>query len=82
MTWNPYKRRIGRPKRTFNEVIQQDNFSKPVMESKNPDLKILFPHCIGVHHAGMVRSDRLLTEKLFASGAIKVYIFQTFYNNF
>jgi len=27
----------------------------------------------GIHHAGMLRADRNLTEKLFSQGLIKVY---------
>jgi hypothetical protein len=32
----------------------------------------LFPTGIGIHHAGMLRSDRSLMERLFADGLLKV----------
>ena len=35
-------------------------------------MKELFQYGFGVHHAGMLRTDRNLTEKMFESGAIKV----------
>lgn len=41
-------------------------------KNRNKDLKELFQYGFGVHHAGMLRSDRNLTEKMFASGALKV----------
>ena len=36
------------------------------------ELQELFPHGIGMHHAGMLRSDRNLMERLFAQGILKV----------
>lgn len=36
------------------------------------ELQELFPHGIGIHHAGMLRSDRNLMERLFADGLLKV----------
>lgn len=41
-------------------------------KNRNRDMKELFQFGFGVHHAGMLRSDRNLTEKMFTSGAIKV----------
>lgn len=41
-------------------------------KSRNKDMRDLFDGGFGVHHAGMTRSDRNLTEKMFLSGAIKV----------
>jgi activating signal cointegrator complex subunit 3 len=43
-----------------------------VNKSRNKDVKELFAKGFGVHHAGMLRSDRLLTEKLFMDGHIRV----------
>lgn len=43
-----------------------------VGRSKNADLRTLFRFGLGVHHAGMLRSDRTLSETLFAKGAIRV----------
>lgn len=39
---------------------------------KNKDMKELFQYGFGVHHAGMLRSERNMTEKMFMNGAIKV----------
>ncbi|RKP31638.1 Sec63-domain-containing protein [Metschnikowia bicuspidata] len=36
------------------------------------ELRELFPHGLGVHHAGMFRADRRLTEQMFLAGAIRV----------
>lgn len=41
-------------------------------KNRNKDMRELFQGGFGVHHAGMLRSDRNLTEKMFESGAIKV----------
>ena len=37
MVWSPYKRRRGRPKRTFNEVIQRDLLMKGLLPSMTID---------------------------------------------
>lgn len=41
-------------------------------KNRSKELKELFQYGFGVHHAGMLRTDRNLTEKMFESGAIKV----------
>lgn len=41
-------------------------------KKRSKDLRELFGNGFGVHHAGMFRSDRSFTEKLFLNGAIKV----------
>jgi len=43
-----------------------------VSKSKNADVRELYESGIGIHHAGMQRSDRSLTEKLFSENAISV----------
>ncbi|CAG8556365.1 3173_t:CDS:10, partial [Acaulospora colombiana] len=43
-----------------------------VMKSRNKELRELFTHSFGIHHAGMLRSDRSMTENLFKVGLIKV----------
>ena len=40
--------------------------------SKNKIIKELFPKGFSTHHAGMLRADRLLVEKWFHKGCIKV----------
>uniref|UniRef100_A0A5S6QU49 Activating signal cointegrator 1 complex subunit 3 n=1 Tax=Trichuris muris TaxID=70415 RepID=A0A5S6QU49_TRIMR len=41
-------------------------------KSQNSRLKTLFTSGFGIHHAGMLRTDRNMVEKLFAEGHIKV----------
>jgi len=43
-----------------------------VSRSGNQQIKDLFPHGFGLHHAGMLRKDRTLVEKMFSEGHIKV----------
>lgn len=50
-------------------------FEKEVMlKNRNKDLKELFNGGFGVHHAGMLRTDRNLVEKMFTAGVIKVLV--------
>lgn len=41
-------------------------------KNRSRDMRELFQFGFGVHHAGLLRSDRNLTEEMFLSGAIKV----------
>ena len=41
-------------------------------QSQDQNLKQLFPYGIAIHHAGMLRSDRSLVEKMFSEGAVSV----------
>lgn len=41
-------------------------------KSRNAETRFLFGNGMGIHHAGMLRNDRKLTEQMFADGAIKV----------
>ncbi|KAF1321526.1 Activating signal cointegrator 1 complex subunit 3, partial [Globisporangium splendens] len=43
-----------------------------VQKSRNKELKELLTHGLGIHHAGMLRSDRNLSEELFERGFIRV----------
>ncbi|XP_070568490.1 activating signal cointegrator 1 complex subunit 3-like [Ptychodera flava] len=47
---------------------------KQVMRSPNKQLRDLFPDGFATHHAGMLRQDRNLVERLFAEGLIKVLV--------
>ncbi|MCO5571323.1 hypothetical protein L7F22_025061 [Adiantum nelumboides] len=49
-------------------------FKKEVAKSRNRQLGELFQSGFGIHHAGMLRSDRNLTERLFSIGLIKVLV--------
>lgn len=37
-------------------------------------MKEMFPEGFGIHHAGMLRSDRSLMESLFSKGHLKVLV--------
>lgn len=47
---------------------------RDVNKSRNRELQELFQSGLGLHHAGMLRGDRNLTERLFAEGWIKVLV--------
>jgi antiviral helicase SLH1 len=47
-------------------------FRRDIGMSKNMEMKQLFDSGFGIHHAGMLRSDRNLMEKLFEAKVIKV----------
>lgn len=49
-------------------------FRREVGTSRNKEMRELFDHGFGIHHAGMLRSDRNLMERLFEARAIKVSI--------
>ncbi|KAL1514923.1 hypothetical protein AB1Y20_004002 [Prymnesium parvum] len=48
--------------------------AKEVAKSRSAEVRELFDGGFGVHHAGMLRSDRTLTERLFADGLISVLV--------
>ncbi|CAF3701746.1 unnamed protein product [Rotaria sp. Silwood1] len=56
------------------ETIQYQEACRHVSHSKNAQLRDLFPHGIGIHHAGMLRQDRNIVEKYFLKGYIKVLV--------
>ncbi|KAJ3082711.1 activating signal cointegrator 1 complex subunit, partial [Quaeritorhiza haematococci] len=45
---------------------------KEMSKSRNKELKELFGSGFGIHHAGMLRSDRSMVERFFEKGLIKV----------
>jgi antiviral helicase SLH1 len=49
-----------------------DQSRMEVGRSKNKEIREFFDYGFSVHHAGMLRSDRTLAERLFAEGHIKV----------
>lgn len=49
-------------------------FEKEMGKNRNKDTRELFTGGFGVHHAGMSRSDRNITEKMFLAGVIKVLV--------
>ncbi|KAK6341694.1 hypothetical protein TWF696_008762 [Orbilia brochopaga] len=54
------------------EHPKYDILKRDVDKAKGRELKELFRKGLGVHHAGMLRTDRNLMERLFAEGVIKV----------
>ena len=49
-----------------------DAAMRDVRKSRGKDIRELVPKGLGIHHAGMARSDRNLMESLFLDGVIKV----------
>lgn len=63
----------------INKMKPQEAGSKEILlsESKNvkdPTLGKLFEYGIGIHHAGLTREDRSLSEDLFADGLLRVLV--------
>ncbi|KAF5933941.1 hypothetical protein HYC85_030112 [Camellia sinensis] len=57
------------------ELAQKNGeLERDVLKSRNKQLVQLFEHGIGIHHAGMLRADRGLTERLFSDGLLKVLV--------
>ncbi|KAJ1602710.1 hypothetical protein NDA14_000301 [Ustilago hordei] len=47
-------------------------FKKELQSSRNREMKELFDYGFGIHHAGMLRSDRTLSERMFEAGVTRV----------
>ncbi|XP_077455363.1 activating signal cointegrator 1 complex subunit 3 isoform X2 [Stigmatopora argus] len=47
---------------------------KQIQRSRNKQMKEIFPEGFGIHHAGMLRSDRNLMENMFSRGYLKVLV--------
>lgn len=47
---------------------------KQIQRSRNKQMKEMFPEGFGIHHAGMLRSDRSLMESMFSRGHLKVLV--------
>ncbi|KAF3939723.1 hypothetical protein ABW19_dt0207732 [Dactylella cylindrospora] len=54
------------------EHPKYDIFKRDMEKAKAKELRELFKKGLGVHHAGMLRSDRNLMERLFSEGVINV----------
>ena len=48
--------------------------SSKVQRSRNKQLRDLFNDGFSIHHAGMLRQDRNLVERLFSLGLIRVLV--------
>ncbi|XP_053736130.1 activating signal cointegrator 1 complex subunit 3 isoform X1 [Synchiropus splendidus] len=47
---------------------------KQIHRSRNKQMREMFPEGFGIHHAGMLRSDRNLMENMFSKGYLKVLV--------
>ena len=54
------------------------HFRHEISTSRNKEMKQLFDDGFGIHHAGMLRVDRTLTEKMFSARVIKVSVHHLF----
>ncbi|CAN9514188.1 unnamed protein product [Ophioblennius macclurei] len=62
---------------TFFQPEQGSDYGqceKQVLRSRNKQMKEMFPEGFGIHHAGMLRSDRSLMESMFSRGHLKVLV--------
>jgi len=55
-----------------SNLDKYDLAAKDTKKSRNKEMLEVFASGIGIHHAGMLRSDRTMMERLFAQGYIKV----------
>lgn len=51
-----------------------ETFRRDISGSRNKEMKELFDHGFGIHHAGMLRADRNMMERMFEARALKVGI--------
>lgn len=56
---------------------------RDISDSRNQEMRQLFDFGFGIHHAGMLRSDRNMMERMFEARAIKVclrhlFIYRTY----
>ncbi|KAI9000894.1 Sec63-domain-containing protein [Trametes punicea] len=51
---------------------QFEFFRRDISQSRNKEMRQLFEHGFGIHHAGMLRTDRNMMERMFEARAIKV----------
>lgn len=63
----------------INKLKPQEAGSKEILVSesnnvKDPNLRQLLEYGIGIHHAGLTREDRSLSEDLFADGLLRVLV--------
>ena len=57
-----------------DECETWDIEAKKVAGSRNAEMKELFLSGLGTHHAGMLRADRLLMERNFEKGLVKILV--------
>ena len=52
--------------------VAHKRFLDRVKKSRSREVPVYFENGLGIHHAGMLRGDRKLSEQMFAEGAIRV----------
>lgn len=52
-------------------------YRQEISTSRNREMKQLFDAGFGIHHAGMLRSDRTMMERMFEDNCIKVGLLST-----
>ena len=57
---------------TEENGVGHTRYADKAEKSRNKEVRDHFKNGMGIHHAGMLRNDRKLTEQMFAAGAIKV----------
>ncbi len=55
-----------------DEHPKLEGFKRDLAASRNREMRELFDHGFGIHHAGMLRSDRNLSERMFEAGLTRV----------
>ncbi|PWN91585.1 Sec63-domain-containing protein, partial [Acaromyces ingoldii] len=53
-------------------TVAVNTFKRELAASRNREVKELFETGFGIHHAGMLRSDRNLSERMFEAGITRV----------
>ena len=56
----------------WDKSIETHSVANPRPLLRNREVQELFDLGFGMHHAGMLRADRTLTERLFAEGLLRV----------
>ncbi|KAK4997051.1 Pre-mRNA-splicing helicase BRR2 [Elasticomyces elasticus] len=64
---------------TIGQILRSDAASREILHTesediKDADLKELMQYGLGIHHAGMSRTDRSAVEDLFADGSLRVLV--------
>ncbi|KAF3840310.1 hypothetical protein F7725_019027 [Dissostichus mawsoni] len=57
-----------------NQGADYGHCEKQIQRSRNKEMKEMFPEGFGIHHAGMLRSDRSMMESMFSKGYLKVLV--------
>lgn len=60
---------IGNKRIEYSEILKEE-----LNKIQNPDLKRLIPFGIGMHHAGLSKSDKEMVEVYFNSGYLQVIV--------